>query len=219
MSSEAEAEVGSLFYNSKSGEPIRVTLDEMVHPQQATPMNIDNWDVEGKANNTIQKSIIKSIDIWFYWVKDRILQGHNNMFWKPEATNLANYFTKHHPPQRHLQICAVYLHWPGNASHANTRVCYSNYNTILKEILKQDTNNEAHLQIRIIETYREMDRRTNGLSGGGGGELNLLRGGTNHPPLINLNREWIIWQCWTNRYIVVSPSFNSEELSSLLGLF
>ena len=172
--------------------------------------------MEGKANNTIQKSIIKSIDIWFYWVKDRILQGHNNMFWKPEATNLANYFTKHHLPRRHLQICAVYLHWPGNASHANTRVCYSNHNTILKEIPNQDRNNESHLQIRIIETYWDMDRQTNRLSGGGWG-LNLLRGGTNHPPLINLNREGIIWQCWTNCYIVVSRSLNSEDLSSSLG--
>ena len=39
MSSAVEAEVGALFHNSKSGETSRVTIEEMVNPQQSTPMH------------------------------------------------------------------------------------------------------------------------------------------------------------------------------------
>ena len=33
MSSETEAEAGELFHETKEGEPIKVTLEEMVHPK------------------------------------------------------------------------------------------------------------------------------------------------------------------------------------------
>ena len=53
MSSAAESEVGALFHNANAGQPIRVTLEEMGHPQQATPMQTDNSTTQGIANNTI----------------------------------------------------------------------------------------------------------------------------------------------------------------------
>ena len=43
------------------------------------------------------------MDMRFYWVQDQIRQVHQNVFWKPGATNLDEYFTK----TIHLTIIAV----------------------------------------------------------------------------------------------------------------
>ena len=42
MSSAAEAECGALFNNSKQGVPLRISLEDMVHPQPPTPIQVDN---------------------------------------------------------------------------------------------------------------------------------------------------------------------------------
>ena len=42
MASAAEAEVGALFVNAQLAAPMRVTLEELGHPQPATPMKTDN---------------------------------------------------------------------------------------------------------------------------------------------------------------------------------
>ena len=55
ISSASEADLGALFHNSKAWEPIRVTLEEMFHPQQATPMQTDNSTMEGTTNDNIHK--------------------------------------------------------------------------------------------------------------------------------------------------------------------
>ena len=53
MTLAAGGEVGSLFHNSKADEIIRVTLEEMGHPQYANPMHTDNstaehrWELPG----------------------------------------------------------------------------------------------------------------------------------------------------------------------------
>ena len=102
------------------------------------------------------------MDIQFYFVQYQILQGHYNVFCKPGATNLSNCFTKHNPPHHHRRMHPVYLHCPGNANNASVRVLNSSQNTILKEIPKQDSNEETHLQIRIIEIHRQAYEHTGG---------------------------------------------------------
>ena len=47
MPSSVEVEVVSLFHNVKAGEPTRVALEEISHPQQAMPMQTDNSATEG----------------------------------------------------------------------------------------------------------------------------------------------------------------------------
>eukprot|EP00978_Attheya_sp_CCMP212_P011080 scaffold27074_cov32-Attheya_sp.AAC.2 len=44
------------------------------------------------------------MDMRFYWVQNRVRQGHFNVYWRPGSTNLADYFTKHHPPSHHRQM-------------------------------------------------------------------------------------------------------------------
>jgi hypothetical protein len=42
-------------------------------------------------------------------MKDRIQQGQFNLKWAPGKFNLADYFTKHHPPWHHRKMRYKYL--------------------------------------------------------------------------------------------------------------
>ena len=110
MSSAAEAEVAGLFINAKEGEILRTTLQEMGYTQEATPIQTDNSTASGIANDTINQQRSRSIDVRFYWVRDRVKQGHFKVFSAPGKTNLADYFTKHHPPRHHQRIRSTYIH-------------------------------------------------------------------------------------------------------------
>ena len=57
MSSAAEAEIGALFINAKLAVPMRHTLEEMGHPQLATPIVTDNSTAVGIANDTIKQKL------------------------------------------------------------------------------------------------------------------------------------------------------------------
>ena len=45
--SAAEAELGALFMNVKQGRIMRLTLEEMGHPQPPTPISVDNSSAVG----------------------------------------------------------------------------------------------------------------------------------------------------------------------------
>ena len=49
MESAAEAELGGLFLNCQESVPIRITLEEMGHPQPPTPVQVDNSTALGIA--------------------------------------------------------------------------------------------------------------------------------------------------------------------------
>jgi hypothetical protein len=55
MSSAAEAEAGSLFHNTKDGTVIHTTLQEMGHPQPATPVATDNSTATGIMSRTVKQ--------------------------------------------------------------------------------------------------------------------------------------------------------------------
>ena len=71
------------------------------------------------------------MDMRLYWVQDLIHQGHYSVFWKPGATNLSEYLTKHHPLHHHRRMRPLYMHCTGIANNASVRVCYSSQNTSL----------------------------------------------------------------------------------------
>jgi hypothetical protein len=109
LASAAEAELGALFYNGKEATTIRTTLIEMGHPQPATPMQTDNSTAFGIANATVKQRRSKAIDMRFYWIRDRVQQGHFLIHWKRGTDNHADYFTKHHPPTHHRAVRSQYL--------------------------------------------------------------------------------------------------------------
>jgi hypothetical protein len=108
-SSAAEAEIGAAFVNFKEAIPIRITLEEMGHPQPPTPVTLDNTTAVGFANQKIKQRRTKAIDMRYYWLQDQDAQKHFNFRWEKGSDNLADYFTKHHPPAHHQQMRSQYV--------------------------------------------------------------------------------------------------------------
>jgi hypothetical protein len=109
LSSATEAELAALFYNGKEAAMLRNTLRDMGHPQTATPIQTDNACAAGIANETVKQRRSKAMDMRFYWVRDRVRQGHFLIHWRKGSDNLADYFTKHHSPSHHRLMHQRYL--------------------------------------------------------------------------------------------------------------
>ncbi len=110
MSSAAEAELGALFINAKEAVHLRCILQEMQHhPQPQTPIQTDNLTAEGVINSWVRPKRTKSMDMHFKWLLDREQQGQFKIYWKPGKTNLADYFTKYHPPSHHRNVRVEFL--------------------------------------------------------------------------------------------------------------
>ena len=113
MASAAEAETGGLFINGQEATYIRNLLEEMGHPQNGpTTIITDNSTANGFANSTMKIKRSKAMDMRFYWIRDRVNQGQFKVLWQRGSTNLADYFTKHHPPSHHLAMRKIYLQEP-----------------------------------------------------------------------------------------------------------
>ena len=110
VSSAAEAEIAAMFENCKEATVIRTTLQELGHPQPPTPIYVDNTTAYGFANESIKIKRTKAIDMRYHWVVDRCKQDQFKIHLKPSKQNLADYFTKHHPPTHHKHIRPLILH-------------------------------------------------------------------------------------------------------------
>ena len=109
MSSAAEAELGALYINAKEAVHIRQMLREMGHPQPRTPIQTDNSTAEGVINSKIQPKRTKAMDMRYFCLKDREAQDQFRFFWRAGATNLADYWTKHHPGAHHRNMRKEFL--------------------------------------------------------------------------------------------------------------
>jgi hypothetical protein len=109
MSSAAEAELGALFINAKEAVHMRCILQEMGHSQPPTPIQTDNSTAEGVINSIVRPKRTKSMDMRFEWLLDREQQGQFKIYWRPGKTNLAEYFTNHHPPAHHRNVREIFL--------------------------------------------------------------------------------------------------------------
>ena len=74
MVSVAEAEVAGLFINANKAIPITHTLIKMGHPQPPTPLKTDNTTAQGILMEKFRQKRSKSINMRFWWLKDRIDQ-------------------------------------------------------------------------------------------------------------------------------------------------
>jgi hypothetical protein len=115
MSSAAEAEFGATFYNCKEAIPLHVALDELGHPQPATPVQVDNSTAIGIANKTVKQSRSRTMDMRFYWVQDRIDQGQFHVYWAPGSENRGDYYTKDHPIHHHQTMRPIITKYPPSA--------------------------------------------------------------------------------------------------------
>ena len=117
LASTTEAKVGALFYNAQDGTMLRTTLEELGHPQPATPIQTDNAVADGTVNNRVKQQQLKAIDMHFYWVHDRVCQGQFRIHWRKGSENLADYFTKHHTPAHHQTMRPIYLQQKRTPDH------------------------------------------------------------------------------------------------------
>jgi len=125
VSSATEAELGTLFLNAQTLCPIRTALDELGHPQLATPLQMDNNTASGIINDMVKQKCSKAMDICFYWLRNRKHQGQFHIFWHPGATNWADYFSKHHLASHHQAVRPTYLHTP--PSDTNYYACLGDH--------------------------------------------------------------------------------------------
>jgi hypothetical protein len=109
MSSAAKAELGASYLNAKEAIYLRQILHEMGHTQPRTPICTDNTTAEGVINNKIQPKRTKAMDMRFHWLRDLEAQQQFKFIWRPGKTNLADYFTKHHPPAHHVNVRSEFL--------------------------------------------------------------------------------------------------------------
>ena len=92
--SAAEAELGALFLNAKEAKIMRLTLEELGHPQPPTPIHIDNTTVVGIVNNTIKRQRSRSMEMRYFWLLDSEAQKYFTYHYHPGQENLADYHTK-----------------------------------------------------------------------------------------------------------------------------
>jgi hypothetical protein len=107
--SAAEAELGALFLDAKEGVYLRQILTKMGHPQPRTPTHTNNTTAEGVINNKIQSKQVKAMDMRCHWLRNREAQGRFQIYWRLGKTNLADYFTKHHPQAHHVNVRTEFL--------------------------------------------------------------------------------------------------------------
>jgi hypothetical protein len=96
------SELAALFKCATKMVPIRNALEEMGWKQPRSPIQVDNTTAVGYVNNTIIARRIKSLEMRLNWLKCRESQGQFRIFWDKGSHNLADYHTKHHPPEYHI---------------------------------------------------------------------------------------------------------------------
>jgi hypothetical protein len=107
--SAAESEVGACFHNAQSVAPLRVTLTELGHTQQPTPLRTDNSTAYGIVKETIKQKRSKAMDMRYHWLTDRVRQKQFDVYSRPGRENLTDYHTKHHSAQHHKDMCHLIL--------------------------------------------------------------------------------------------------------------
>ena len=104
VSSAAEAELGAAFQNAQKGAHFRNTLVELGYPQQPTTISVDNTVALGLAADTINAKRSKSMDVRFFWLRDRVRQLQFSMQHLRGRWNISDFFTKPLPRDKFEQF-------------------------------------------------------------------------------------------------------------------
>ena len=81
----------------------------MGHTQPPTPAVTDSATGYGLVNDNIFQRRSRSIDMRFYWVRDRFRQGKFLVYWMAGYHNLEEYFAKNQPTIHHWIKRSTYL--------------------------------------------------------------------------------------------------------------
>jgi hypothetical protein len=100
----AETELGAAFQNAQKAAEFRNTLLELGYPQLPTPIMIDNTVAVGLAADTINAKRSKSMDVRFFWLRDRIKKGQFRVQHLAGKFNISDFFTKSLPKDKFNQF-------------------------------------------------------------------------------------------------------------------
>ena len=89
---------------------MRLTLQEIGHPQPATPIHCDNMTATGIVKDTIKKQRSRFMEMRsIFWVTDQVKSGVMDIQWNPVQENLADYTSKHHGSKHHQVVRPWYI--------------------------------------------------------------------------------------------------------------
>ena len=110
VASAAEAELAGLFHNCKEAKVLRLTLEELGHPQPPSPVHCDNATATGIANDTVKKHRSRSMEKNYFWITDQVRRKQFDVKWHPGKEILADYPSKHHNVVHHRHVRPWMLH-------------------------------------------------------------------------------------------------------------
>jgi hypothetical protein len=113
-SSVQEAEYAALFAAARLADIERSILHNLGYPQPPTLLLCDNEIAVGLANRTITPRLSKSIDMRFHWLQDRIQRNQFRVQHVAGHDNIADFFTKALPRDKHNQFAPFCAVDPGN---------------------------------------------------------------------------------------------------------
>ena len=99
-----------MVLNAKEAKIIRLTLEELGHPQPPTPMHCNNATAAGVANNTVKRQQSRRMEMRYFYICDLVKHGIVNVKWHPGQENLADYASKHHDAKHHKTVQPLQLH-------------------------------------------------------------------------------------------------------------
>ena len=109
VTSAAEAETAGLFYNAQTALHIKHILRALNHPQKIIPLKTDNSTAASFVTDTLKAKRSKSWDVRYHWLSEQQKNGTFKTFWDKGENNLADYHTKHHPPNYHQKVRPYYI--------------------------------------------------------------------------------------------------------------
>jgi hypothetical protein len=86
--SAAKAKLGALFLNAQEAKILRLTLDELGHPQPPTPIHINNTTTVEIVNNTIKRQRSRVMEMRYFWLLDGKTQKYFKFYYMPGQENL-----------------------------------------------------------------------------------------------------------------------------------
>ncbi len=98
------------FSHAQEAKVIQLVLKELGHPQQPTPIHIDNTTTVGIVNTTIKRQWSQAMEMRYFCLLDGKVQNLFHFYYQPSQENLGDYPSKYHSADIHQYVCPYYVH-------------------------------------------------------------------------------------------------------------
>ena len=117
-----------------------------------------------KMPSAAELSVFIGVGVW-------VKQKDFFVYWKIESQNMGGYFTKHHPPHHHREICATYLYMENALLKIYQKIVHKWSNAVLMQIHTVVVTSVRTVAIRqnrtvlqgcanVVHTYRHTNTKT-----------------------------------------------------------